>query len=708
MRIQHIAYLLVLSAFVACAPKAAKDMTAKTPEKVAKAGDFRASAPAAGAARPIQIGTFEEFTLANGLKVIVVENHKLPQVSYSLTIDRDPIMEREKAGLSEMAGSLLATGTTGKTKAQIDDAVDFLGANLSTGGTGGFASSLTKHTDKILSLFSEVILSPSFPAAEFDKLKTQTLSGLQTQKDDPNAISGNVSSVLTYGKDHPYGEITNEITVSNLTLDDCKQYYQTYFQPGNSYLVIVGDITPADAKAKAEKYFGKWPAGKTPANKYHTPKPVEKTEVAFVDKAGAVQSVINVIHPIELMPGQPDVIPANVMNTILGSGFSGRLFKNLREDKAYTYGAYSSLNTDELVGSFSASASVRNEVTDSAVVQFLYELNRMRNEPVTDSELELAKNFIAGGFARSLESPRTVANFALNMNMYNLPKDYYETYLQKLSNVSVSDIQRVARKYVDPDRARIIVVGNKDAVMDKLARFDKEDGKVQEYDIYGNAKKAMKATATDMTIEVLMDRYFDAIGGTDKVKAVKSMDQSYSMELMGMQMTTRQVIDNGKFYMSMTAPGMNIMQQVFDGQKGKIESMGAPVPTGEKELAEMRKQSYPFPELLYGQEGYKAELKGVDEVDGNPCYKVLVTDPEGGTSTVYYDMHSSLKRKEVQVQEQGGQSVTTTVEYGDYKQVDGILIPHTMTVSGPMPAPMVMKATNIQVNPKVDPALFKI
>jgi len=708
MRIQHIAYILVLSAFVACAPKAAKDMTAKTADMPAKAGDFRATAPVAGPARPIEIGSFEEFTLANGLKVIVVENHKLPQVSYSLTIDRDPIMEGEKSGLSGIAGSLLATGTTGKTKAQIDDAVDFLGANLSTGGTGGFASSLTKHTDKILALFSEVILSPSFPEAEFDKLKTQTLSGLQTEKDDPNAISGNVSKVLTYGKDHPYGEITNEITVSNLTLDDCKQYYQTYFQPGNSYLVIVGDITPADAKAKAEKYFGKWAAGHTPVNKYHTPKPVDKTEVAFVDKAGAVQSVINVIQPIELQPGQPDVIPANVMNTILGSGFSGRLFKNLREDKAYTYGAYSSLNTDKLVGSFSASASVRNEVTDSAVVQFLYELNRMRDEPVTDSELELAKNFIAGGFARSLESPRTVANFALNMNMYNLPKDYYETYLQKLAAVTVSDIQRVARKYVQPEHARIVVVGNKDAVMDKLARFDMADGKVQEYDIYGNEKKAVKVSMTDMSVDVLMDRYFDAIGGFDKVVAVKSMDQSYSMELMGMQMTTRQVVDNGKFFMSMTAPGMNIMQQVFDGTQAKVESMGQVVPVDDNMLAELRKQTYAFPELMYGKDGFKAEIKGTDDVDGNPCYKVVVTDPDGGSSTVYYDMQSSFKRKEVQVQEQGGQVATTTIEYSDYKQVDGLLIPHTITISGPMPTPMVMKATNIQVNPKVDPDLFKI
>ena len=360
-------YILTLLVMVSCAPKVAKETTSAA----TTTGDFRAKAPQAGPARQIKIGTSTEFTLANGLKVIVVENHKLPQISYQLTIDRDDMLEKEKSGLADMAGSLLSTGTATSSKAEIDEAVDYIGAALSTGSTGGFASSLTKHTDKILNLFSQVILKPSFPEAEFEKIKTQTMSGLQSEKDDPNAISGNVSNALTFGGMHPYGEITNESTVSNISLEDCKMYYKTYFKPGNAYLVVVGDITPDVAKAKAEKYFGSWPAGKTPEYAYAFPKTVDKTTVAFVDKPGAVQSLINITYAVDLKPGSPDDIPARVMNTILGSGFSGRLFKNLREDKAYTYGAYSALGSDKLAGDFSANASVRNEVTDSAITQFL-------------------------------------------------------------------------------------------------------------------------------------------------------------------------------------------------------------------------------------------------------------------------------------------------------------------------------------------------
>lgn len=703
---KYIQSILVLVAafMLSCAPKMAKE-TSSAPSAP---GDFRSMAPKPGPARPVEIGKSTEFTLANGLKVIVVENHKLPQISYQLTIDRDEMLEKEKAGLAGIAGELLGTGTMSKTKAEIDEAVDYLGASLSTSGTGGFASSLTKHTDKVLGLFSEVILKPAFPEAEFEKIKTQTLSGLQTQKDDPNAISENVSRALTYGKDHPYGEITNEITVAGISLDDCKSYYNTYFKPGNAYLVIVGDITPDQAKAKAEKYFGSWPAGKTPAYSYSFPKTVDNTSVAFVDKSAAVQSVINITYPVDMKPGAPDVIPARVMNTILGSGFSGRLFKNLREDKAYTYGAYSSLDSDELVGTFSAGASVRNEVTDSAITQFLIELNKMRNEPVTQSELDLAKSFIAGGFARSLESPQTVAGFALNINMYGLPADYYETYLQKLSAVTIDDVSRMAKKYITPSKARIVVVGNKDEVMDKLTPFDKDDGKVELFDIYANPKKDESGAAVDLTPAQIIDKYLMALGGREKLDAVTTMDQTYSMEMMGMAITSRVVQDAGKFYMNMSAPGMNIMKQVFDGQKGVAEQMGNQVPVEGEQLESMKEQTVLFPERQYGQEGYTMEVKGLEDVNGKSCYKLLVTKPSGSKSTEYYDKVTHLKIKEVQVAEVEGQANTTTFEYSDYKTVDGINVPHTMTLIGPMPTPIVMKATAVKINAPVDPSLFKI
>lgn len=701
----HMKYTLlaIIIALAACAPKVVQETTST--KGTTSTGNFRSMPPKAGPARAVEIGNSHQFTLGNGLKVIVVENHKLPQISYNLSIDRDPILEKEKAGLLGIAGELLATGTTSRSKAEIDEAVDYIGANLSTSATGGFASSLTKHTDKVLTLFADVILKPSFPQSEFEKIKNQTLSNLQSNKDDPGAISANISNALTYGLDHPYGEITNEITVANVTLEDTKQFYKSYFKPGNAYLVIVGDITPDVAKAKAEKYFGSWTGGKTPAHQYAFPKPVDQTAVAFVDKAGAVQSVINVAYPVPLKPGEQDEIAARVMNTILGSGFSGRLFKNLREDKAYTYGAYSRLNTDKLVGSFTATASVRNEVTDSAIHQFLYELNKLKDEPVTKSELELAKSYIAGEFARSLENPQTVANFALNTLKYGLPENYYETYLQRLQAVTVEDVTRVAKKYITPSNARIIVVGNKDDVMPKLVGFDKEDGRVQLYDIYANPRKDQSETAVEITAGQLLDKYFEAIGGKSKITTINSIDQTYSMDLQGMVITARVVQDKGKFFMSMSAPGMDLMKQVYDGTKGVSEQMGAArmEMTG-KELDALKEQSTLFPERNYVTAGYTMELKGIEDVNGKPAYKLAVTKPSGGKSVEYYDKMTFLKLKEIQTVD----AQSSTYEYSDYKPVDGILIPHTLTISGPMPMPMIMKAQSVKLNATVDQSLFKI
>lgn len=690
-----------------CAPKVATQST--TDAATTTTTNFRSMAPKPGPARPIEIGESHQFTLANGLKVIVVENHKLPQISYQLSIDRDEMQEKEKSGLAGITGTLLATGTTSKTKAEIDEAVDYIGASMSTNATGGFASSLTKHTDKVLALFSEVILKPAFAEAEFEKIKTQTLSGLQTNKDDPNAISENVSRALTYGTNHPYGEITNELTVSNINLEDTKEYYKTYFKPGNAYLVIVGDITPEVAKAKAEKYFGSWAPGKTPEYTYDFPKTLDKTSVAFVNKSGAVQSVINVTYPVSMKPGDPDEIPARVMNTILGSGFSGRLFKNLREDKAYTYGAYSSLDSDELVGAFSANASVRNEVTDSAITEFLYEINKLKDEPVTPLELELAKSYIAGAFARSLESPQTVANFALNTLMYGLPANYYETYLQKLQAVTIEDVSRVAKKYITPSKARIVVVGNKDEVMPKLAVFDKEDGKVQLYDIYANPRKDESETPVGMTAAEIVEGYLNAIGGRAKLDAVKSVDATYSMDMMGMSITARMVQDQGKFFMAMTAPGMNLMKQVFDGEKGYAEQMGGKTVLEGKDLDALKEQSALFPERKYTGEGYTLEVKGMEDIDGKPAYTLSVTKPSGVKSLEFYDKATLLKVRETQTAEAQGQSISTTYDYDDFKTVDGITLPHTVSINSPMsPAPMVMKATAIKINAPVEGDLFKM
>ncbi len=672
----------------------------------AQSDDMRATAPAAGPARTIEIGKYESFTLDNGLQVIVVENHKVPRITYRLFIDRDAIVEGEKAGYTSIAGDLLSTGTATRTKAEIDEEVDFVGGSMSTSSYGGYASSLTKHSDVVLTVFADVILNPTFPEDQFEKNKTQMLSGLQSQKDDPNAISGNVSGALTYGLDHPYGEMTTETTVENITLDDCKNYYEQYFMPNGSYMVVVGDVSPAKAKKQVEKYFGSWEKGEMPTHEYEMPAMPEATEVAFVDKAGAVQSVIRITYPVDLKPGEDDVIPGRVMNSILGSGFSGRLFQNLREDKAYTYGAYSSLGNDELVASFSATASVRNEVTDSAIVQFMLELNRMRDEDVTDDELELAKNFIAGAFARNLESPQTVANFALNTYRYNLPEDYYSSYLERLEAVDKATVRAMAQKYINTDQARIIIVGNKDDVSEKLTPFAASE-EVMFYDIYAN-EKAAGMDFGDVRGEDVINAYIDAIGGREALEEVKSTKITMAADAMGQTMEfVEYKMAPGMYAMSMSMMGQTMMRQVFDGESGYVEQQGQKMPLEGTDLTNVKEEAKITPELDYVASGYALEVVGLEDLDGEMAYKVKVTDAGGTSSTHYFSKDTGLKLRTISTIEANGQTATTTEDFSDYREVSGIMLAHNQIIVGMAPFPLEMKTSSVEINGQIDSTVFQ-
>ncbi|MEJ7831074.1 MAG: pitrilysin family protein, partial [Segetibacter sp.] len=457
----------------------------------------RSKAPQPSAAPALKIGQPATYTLANGLKVFVVQNTKLPRVNASLTIDLEGIVEGDKAGLTSMGGDLLRRGTTTMNKAKLDEEIDFLGANISTSGTGVAASSLKTNFSKVIGLMSDIVLRPSFPAAELEKIRRQELSGLQAAKDDPSAISRNVINRLTYGKDHPYGDIETEQTLNNVKLEDIKNYFSTYWKPNNSYLVFVGDIIPAEAKLLAEKNFGTWQKGVVPKDTYKQPQPPSKTYVAIVDRPASVQSLITFVTPVQLKHGSPEAIPSSVMNSILGGNtFTARLLGNLREKHGFTYGANSSLRSDRLVSAFTASASVRNEKTDSAVGEFLNEFNRIRTEALQDDEVFQMKNYLSGGFARSLENPGTIANFALNIAQYNLPATYYQDYLKNLDNVSPQSVHEMANKFVLPNQMHIVIVGNAKQIAPGLEKY----GEIKYFDVYGNEAAAPTVKKADASV----------------------------------------------------------------------------------------------------------------------------------------------------------------------------------------------------------------
>ena len=668
----------------------------------------RSVVPTAGPAPKIQIGDYQQFALDNGLKVIVVQNNKLPRVSYQLSVDRDPIFESEKSGYVSMAGSLLSAGTETKSKAEIDEAVDFIGARMNTSSNGISGACLKKHSDELLALMSDVLMNPTFPQEELDKMKKQQLSGLASSKTDANTISGNISNAMRFGLDHPYGEQTTEATVEAITRNDLVNYYSTYMRPNISYLIIVGDITLEEAKEQANTYFGSWEKRVVPKHSYPSPEAPTGNRVAFVPVPGAVQSVVNVTYPVEYLPGSDDAAAASVMNSILGGGvFSGRLMQNLREDKAYTYGARSSLNPDEVIGYFSAGASVRNEVTDSSIVEILYELSRMRDELVPDSTLQFVKNSMNGNFARSLESPQTIARFALSTEKYGLPKDYYATYLERLAAVDANAVKMAAERYLKPDQAYITVVGNKEEVADKLARFSANE-KVEFYTIYGEEWKAMKPAPEGMTAEDVLGKYIEALGGESKLAKITALQQegTYSVGPMALEMKIL-TKNNSKFVMTIGQGGMVMMKQVTDGKKGMVNQMGNTQEMSDEDIAETKMQADLLLEAKYAEYGIGAKLLGVEPVNGNDCYVVEVTMKNGSTQMDYFSTETGLKVQSItnQETEMGSMSTTTTIK--EYMDVSGVKFPSLMEQQvGPQSVTIAIN--DIKVNPRISDSEFAV
>jgi predicted Zn-dependent peptidase len=659
----------------------------------------RSKMPKPGPDPVVKLGTPKTFTLKNGLKVIMVVNNKLPRASANLTIDNKPYFEGEISGVSGMMGSLLGRGTSNISKDDFNEKVDFLGANVSFFSTGAFASSLKKYFPEILGLMADGVMNSKFTQEEFDKEVQITLDGLKSDEKNVTSAARRVENVLTYGKNHPFGEFTSKESVEKITLQDVKNNYTTYYKPNNAYLVIEGDINPKKIKKLVKSLFSDWKKGEIPGYTMPETKSVAATEINFVNMDNAVQSEIAVINNIDLTLGDKDYYAALIANNILGGGGTARLFMNLREDKGYTYGSYSRLSQSRYAGTFRASASVRNVVTDSSVVEIQKEINKIRYQKVTAEELANSKEEYIGGFVMDVQKPRTVANFALNIARYNLPKDFYENYIKNIKAVTLDDVQNAAIKYFTGDKAKIVITGKG---IDVLKNLEKGDYVIKYFDKYGNPteKPAMTMPIPDgMTAATVVDKYMEAIGGKDKVMAVKTIMTVSNATIQGtpLLMTNKAAAPN-KSLMTIAVMG-NVMQKIiFDGEKGYQEARGQKKDMTGEELAKAKSENALFSDINYAS----GKLLRIEPIEGKNTVVLKSGDKE-----IFYDMTSGLKVKEVQtVKTPDGKEVKVPTTFADYKAVKGIMIPHWVGLkSGPMT--LDFKVKEIKINEGVSDEDFK-
>ena len=666
----------------------------------------RSQAPAPAPAPEIVLGDYTVDTLENGLTLIVVENHKLPRVSYRLTLDVDPIFEGARAGYTSMAGSLMRSGTKTRSKAEIDEAVDRIGASLGTSGFGMNGRCLVQHSETLLELMSDILMNPTFPEEELEKERKQTLSNFASSATDANTISGRLSSAMTYGLGHPYGESSNEKTVEAITRADLLNHYATIWKPNVAYLVVVGDITPIEAKKQAEQHFGEWRPAEVKKQRYPRPIPPKGNRVCFSPVPGAVQSVIDVTFPIYLKPGHRDVVAVSVMNTMLGGFFGSRLNQNLREDKAYTYGARSSASPNKLVGRFSARASVRNEVTDSSLVEFLSEIRKMVETPAPDSSLQFVKNYLNGSFALSLERPETIARFALNIERYGYDNDYYATYLSRLDAVTVEDVQRVARTYLRPDNMNITIAGNRD-VADGLAQFA-ASGQVEFFDAYGEPLKDLEPAPEGMTAEDVFNAHYEARGGVAKFSKLKGVQTTGEMAAGPMTLSMEQgYLVSGAGYTRISAGG-NIMQESkYDGQKGSETAMGQITPMDDAKILDTQRNHDVLEFLHLADYGLEAELLGVDRIDEAPQYLIEMRKDGKVIESHWFNVETGLRTRTVRNESTPRGDMTVTLNYGDTMEVKGLRFESEITMSTGGQE-MKMSIKEVKLNPKLNSSDYSV
>jgi predicted Zn-dependent peptidase len=659
--------------------------------------------PKAGPAPSININKPQSFVLKNGLKVLVVENHKLPRVSFNLTLDNPPYAEGTKKGVSDLLSSMIGNGTQSVSKNAFNEEIDFLGANINFWDSGASANGLSRYSKRILELMADGALNPLFVQEEFEKEKEKIIEGLKSEEKSVSAIAGRVENVLTYGKEHYKGEYTSEETLKNVTLNDVILNYNTYFAPSNAYLVIVGDVNFKDVKKEVERLFGKWKKATAPQLTYSDPKDVQYSQINFIDVPNAVQSEIALVNLSNLKMTDKEYFAALLANQILGGGGEGRLFLNLREKHGWTYGAYSSIGSGKYINKFRSGSSVRNVVTDSAIVEVFNELKKIRTELVSEEDLKNAKAKYIGNFVMQIEKPSTIAGYALNKETQGLPEDFYENYIKNINAVTAEDIKNAANKYFLADKTRVVIVGKAGDVLPGLEAMSKREKlPIFYFDKYGNPTEkpaVKKPVPAGVTAQTVLNDYIKAIGGEKAVKNVKTLAVMSAGTVQGTPLELVVKTAPKKLGVEMKAMGMTMMKQVVNDKEAYMVQQGQRKDFKDQELKDMQAEATTFKELgLLTEKGIT--LTGIENINGADAYAI-----KNGKSTYYYDVKTGYKIAEAKELEQGGQKMTQTTYYQDYKDVKGLKFPYKTIMNVGIEIELI--TTEVKINEGVTDADFK-
>ncbi len=640
--------------------------------------------PTPAPVKEVPFPKYVEKTLKNGMRVLIIEDHEQPTIMLRMQLTPGETADGDKTGLAGMTAGLLTKGAGSRSALDIAQALDGIGASISAAAAGDAttvtASGLKKHLGSILEIYADVVTHPALASEELEKLRMQSIEGVRYGKSEPGQLVQALARKVVYGENHPYAKKESEQTLQSITLNDVKNFHQSYFRPGNAYLAVVGDVTDKEIIPMLEKAFGSWTGGKSTKVVIPKPDPMP-VGVYFIERPASVQSAFVITGSAEVF-SHPEFEKLSLTADMIGSGFGGRLFRTLRETYSYTYTPYGFVTRSKEANRFVAGADVRNAVTDSAIIVTQRELKRLGNEAPTEEELNRLKRYTVGSFLMSFESTEALASLLQLAALNDVPFKRIKDYPAKVMSVKPAEISKIAAKYMNPDKMPVVVVGSKD-VLSKLEKF----GTIYRFNLDIEPVRATKTESVDISAAELIERHVKALGGRDAISSLKTLVANSKVTLKAGPQSLQGTGVN-KFKMpdkSASMVDITVMKQESWVVGNKAwESMNGQ-PAEEKNGSELEDALYNaqiIPLAAMKELGYTAKVNGKE----GDNYVMVITSPSGKEKTLYLDATTLMVTKSEYLQTTPQGTVPMMEEYSDYRDAGGVKFPHKiiLTMGGGM------------------------
>ncbi|MFN8360796.1 MAG: insulinase family protein [Candidatus Kapaibacterium sp.] len=651
-------------------------------------------------AKSISFPPYKEIMLKNGLKVFLVEDHEQPTVAFTLQIRSGETSDGAKAGLANITADMLTKGAGKRTALEIAEKLDSIAIGIQSGSVGEAStmsfSGLKKHFPLALSIASDMIIRPTFPQEELDKMIPQVLAEIKQEKSRPNNIAAAMSRKVIYGMNHPNARRRTDQSVKSITVEDLKKFHSTYYKPNNATLAIVGDISEKDLIPMLEKALKDWKKGDVPKAEVPPPSPMP-VGTYFIPRPGSAQSSIMTVS-LGVPYRDPNFETLSLCADVMGGSFGGRLFRTLRETYSYTYTPGAFMTSGKNMNRFACMADVRNAVTDSAIAVIKQELERLSTEKVPDEELTRMKRYIVGRYLLSFERSEFIANLLQFADYTGRTIAEIKAYPERFMALSPAQVQAAAQKYLRKDQTSTIVVGSPD-VLPVLKKM----GPVVEYSL--DLEPMVAGEKVDISVQDLFQKHIQALGGKDKIDAVKSLIISSKAALeAGPQKL------EGTFVRKLKSPGMErtsmdlkVMKQDSWVSGDKAWTARAPQPAQELPPAEAAKKRTEATILMSAKLldlGYKAEVTA--KKDGQ--YVVNITTPSSDKEVYYFDAKTFLLTQIERTVTQPQGAMPVTVKFSDYTNVGGVMFPKKSSTENPNFT--ISHEFSYDVNPAIDDKEF--